>query len=495
MCRAGGRRCRGGTGKATQATRKQRSRATKALREAKASGDQDAIRTATERLDAANEAHKAAKENAMREHDNHDTADHSGDVATPKPGPVTGALSDKPLLDNTWGAPLDKSPVHYHDDGPVGTAVKYMGQDAQMDIDGEPLANVVGRLATNVVRRKTTAQQAVNDLKELRDRLPEGSRAHRCLSTAIRDMDGPDTPVPQVPPGTPEPLKELVGKLHAVPMVRQEPEREIQPLLKLCERAAAGDTRFLDAEVKRLGRKRHESLGDCGKFEIQDAVDEAVKAMREQERQQRITAAGGHTVHSVNIAEPGSHVGSQKDINTDDVTFNVRGPAHGRDVTPQPPTSHTEPRAPRPDDEHRWTVTNVAESGSFVGVQAGIVHGQVRVNGRRVSPGNPGQQGDVTASGVQGGASWDAAKVREQASQVQQEAAARKRDRARRKQETAHQDGDVTPTQSAFHTSNGGTVMNVVYGQNNGVQMGDVNGSIHFGPGGLRVDKPREDRS
>ncbi|MCR3746663.1 hypothetical protein [Lentzea californiensis] len=284
MCRAGGRRCKGGTGKATQATRKQRSRAKQSLRDAKASGDQDAIRTATERLDAANEAHKAAKENAMREHDNHDAADHGGDVIAPKPGPVAGVMSDKPLLDNTWGAPLDKSPVHYHDDGPIGTAVKYMGPDARMDVDGEPLANVVGRMATDVVRRKTTAQQGVNDLKELRDRLPEDSRAKQCLSTAIRNMDGPDTPVPQMPPGTPESLRELVGKLHAVPIVRQEPEREMQPLLKLCERAAAGDANYLDVEVKRLRNKRHESLGDCGKFEIQDAVDDAVKALREEER-------------------------------------------------------------------------------------------------------------------------------------------------------------------------------------------------------------------
>lgn len=284
MCRAGGRRCNGGTGKATQATRKQRSRAKQALREARATGDPDAIRTATERLDAANEAHQAAKENAVHHNDNSNTADHSGDVTnrSAAPTPVTGEPSTAPLMDNTWGGLPSDNAVHYHDDGPVGTAVKYMGPDAKMDVDGEPLANVVGRVATRVVRRESTAQEAVEDLKALRDRLPEGSRAKTCLSQAVRQMDGPDTPEPQVPDGTPEPLRDLVRRLHAVPLVRREPDKEMQPLLDICGRVAAGDKRtagLLDDEVARLRNKRHESLGDSGKFEIDDAVSQAVKEL------------------------------------------------------------------------------------------------------------------------------------------------------------------------------------------------------------------------
>lgn len=67
MCRAGGRRCTGSTtgSRATQNTRQQRSRARRALRAAKASGDTEAIAAAQRRLDAANAAHQTAKENAM----------------------------------------------------------------------------------------------------------------------------------------------------------------------------------------------------------------------------------------------------------------------------------------------------------------------------------------------------------------------------------------------------------------------------------------------
>jgi len=296
MCRAGGRRCKGSnaSSRATQTARKQRSRANQALRQAKAAGDPEAIAAAQQRLDQANASVQAAKETAMRHHDHdHDNAaDHGGDVTTskPAPAPITGELSSKPLLDNTWGSFGTENSLHYHDDGPVGTAVSYMGQDARMDVDGEPLANVAGRIATDVVMRKTTAQQAVNDLKELRDRLPEGSRAKMCLSQAVRNMDGPDTPAPQVPDSTPEPLKDLVRKLHAVPMVRREPEKELQPLVDICERLAAGDRRTairLDDQVEQLRNLRHESLGDCGKFEIDAAVKDAVTALEEHKRQQR----------------------------------------------------------------------------------------------------------------------------------------------------------------------------------------------------------------
>ncbi|GAB2869610.1 hypothetical protein [Lentzea nigeriaca] len=391
MCRSGqegGRRCPN-SGRSSQNRRQRRCRANRALRNAIAAGDPDAISRAQQRLDALNA-------------DDHDTttSDKEPTVANdPKPTPVTGEPSNTPLQKNTWGDILSDSPVHYHDDGPIGTAVKYMGADARMEVDGEPLANVVGRLATNVVRRETTAQRAVDDLKQLRDRLPEGSRAKMCLSQAIREMDGPDTPAPQVPDGTPEPLRDLVRKLHAVPLVRREPEREMQPLLQLCERAAAGDKRtmnLLDDEVKRLRNKRHESLGDSGKFEIDDAIDHTIATLKEQERQRRrernAASAGGVTVHNVNVAHPGAHVGSQHDINTDDVHFNARRPVHDRDVTPEPPTSHTEARPHRGGGQGR-SITNIADGGSHVGIQAGVVYGDARVNSRRVSTGSSGQHG------------------------------------------------------------------------------------------------------
>lgn len=403
MCRAGGRRCKGSqaSSRATQTARKQRSRARQALQQATAAGDHDAIAKAEQRLAQANTNVQAAKENIVHS-DNSNAADHSGDVTEPTPVsvPVTGELSDKPLLENTWGDLGNNSSVHYHDDGPVGTAVRYMGPDARMDIDGEPLANVVGRIATDVVRRKTTAQQAVDDLKELRDRLPEGSRATTCVSQAVRDMDGPDTPVPQVPDGTPEVLRDLVRRLHAVPMVRREPDKELQPLLEICGRVAAGDKRALTLmgeEVKRLRNKRHESLGDSGKFEIDDAVNDAVTALKEQaQRQREQRRAGGATT-----PDTGSHVGTDQHerdtANRHDHGTNSAGA--GRDVTSRPtPDDHTTSSSTQ-HTSHTWandrgdhvSVHNTVNGNADGLIQTAVVYGNVDFTA--------GQVGDVTTAG------------------------------------------------------------------------------------------------
>jgi len=208
-------------------------------------------------------------------------------ASTPEPepepapaAPISGAMSAKPLHENGWGD-ITSSPVHYHDDGPIGMAVNRMGQDRHLDVDGEPLANVLGVMATDVVRGRRTAQQGVDDLKALQARLPEGGNARNSLSWAIRDMDAPPQPVPAVPNSTPEPLRNLVAELNAIPIVRNDPSREMEPLLGLINDFAAGQTggfRMKDG-LRRLRNKRHESLGDCGKFEIDHAVDTAVKAL------------------------------------------------------------------------------------------------------------------------------------------------------------------------------------------------------------------------
>lgn len=210
-------------------------------------------------------------------------------AAAPEPepmpaAPITGAMSSAALLPNTWGGLPEPGSVHYHDDGPLGTALTYMGPDARLDVDGDALANVVGAIATDVTRGRRTAQQGVDAVTALRDRLPETSRARRCLDGALRDMDAPMTPLPTLPEGTPEPLRQLVHALHAVPMVRAESGKELEPLLEIVAAAAAGRTRGrrLARDLRSIRNKRHESLGDCGKFEIDRAVDAAAKALDDQ---------------------------------------------------------------------------------------------------------------------------------------------------------------------------------------------------------------------
>jgi hypothetical protein len=204
---------------------------------------------------------------------------------------VTGELSDKQFLENTWGTGAD-TPISYHDDGPIGMAVKYMGADQRMSVDGEPLANVLGKLATDVNRGRRTPQEGLDAMKELRDRLPDDSRARSCLDSAIRDIDAPRGPAPVLPDGTPEPLRKLVQDLHDIPAVRAQPDREMEPLLRIIDTVASGQARpmMVEMEIDRIGDRRHESYVDSGWRQIQSAVQAAregyLNHVRDQTRKQ-----------------------------------------------------------------------------------------------------------------------------------------------------------------------------------------------------------------
>jgi hypothetical protein len=197
---------------------------------------------------------------------------------------VSGQLSDKPLAENGWGGFDPDAPLNYHDDGPIGTAVRAMGADARMDVDGEPLANVLGTLATDVVMGRATPQQSLDQVKTLRDRLPADSVARAVVEQAIGRMDAPPSPAPRLPDATPEPIRRLADQLHAIPMVRSDPSKELGPLTQLCDEFAAGQItrRGLAREVENLVNRRHESLGDTGKFTIDRAVLGAVRELRDQ---------------------------------------------------------------------------------------------------------------------------------------------------------------------------------------------------------------------
>lgn len=196
--------------------------------------------------------------------------------------PVSGEMSETPIARNGWGEDPN-APVNYHTDGPIGTALDHMGHDAHMDVDGEPLANVLGRVATEVVVGDRTTQQGIDEIRTIRDRLPENSRARSELDHAINRMDAPPSPVPTVPATTPEPLQALVTELHTVPMVRNDPGTEMAPLVTILNDFNAGrigGPRMVRA-VQDLANKRHESLGDSGKFQIDRAVKATVAALKQ----------------------------------------------------------------------------------------------------------------------------------------------------------------------------------------------------------------------
>jgi hypothetical protein len=200
------------------------------------------------------------------------------------PAPVSGETSEAPLLPNGWGDPT-KTDINFHDDGQIGSAIKNMGDDARMDVDGEPVANVLGRAATDVVTGRRTAAEGVEAYKEIRDRLPEGSDARQTLDFALTRIDAPASPPPEVPAGAPEPLKELMSELHSIPLLRRDPLeiRKLQEILRENFDDEPDDgplhMRRFARDLRELNGMRHESDGDAGKFDVDRAVEKAIKAL------------------------------------------------------------------------------------------------------------------------------------------------------------------------------------------------------------------------
>jgi hypothetical protein len=308
MCRAigergGPRRCPNCYSPAKARYRQRLSRARRALRAAQAGGDHAAIAAAqakfatvesqvataptvsptskTSKAARPATAPAAAQQSTAPESPARNAAPAVVPTALPSLAMVSGRMSDQPVLENGWGADPG-APIHFHDDGPIGTALAGMGPDARMDVDGAPLANVLGRIATDVVQGRRTAQQGVQAYSQIRDRLPESSRARNCLSWEIDKIDAPLSAPPALPANTPAPLAELAARLHAVPMVRRDPAKELEPLMTVINGALEGrliGTRMA-REVQRIANRRHESLGDSGKFEIDQAVADTVETLR-----------------------------------------------------------------------------------------------------------------------------------------------------------------------------------------------------------------------
>lgn len=203
----------------------------------------------------------------------------------PVPEPVSGEMSKAPLEPNGWGGVPKPDSIHFHDDGQIGTAIKYMGADARMDVDGQPLANVLGRVATDVTLGHRTAAEGVEAYKEIRDRLPEGSTGRRTLDLALMRIDAPPSPPPEVPAATPAPLKKLMDDLHSIPLLRRDPRetQKLQGILRENFDDEGGRVHLgrLALEVHRLRGMRHESEGDAGKFDVDRAVDRAIAELGE----------------------------------------------------------------------------------------------------------------------------------------------------------------------------------------------------------------------
>lgn len=208
---------------------------------------------------------------------------------------VSGRMSDEPLLPNKWGMFDSTAPVAYHEDGEIGMAVERLGDDGRLQVHGGALANMLGRAATDTVRGRLPAQNLVSRIEQIAVQLPEGSRARQIVDRLANDLDAPDIPTPQMPPGAPPPLQQLAIDLQNIPLARgtkrigggEHSRKELDALQRLAADFMAGregGLRFIES-VRSLANQRHESQE--GKFDIDRAVLRAVGALEDMRRRDR----------------------------------------------------------------------------------------------------------------------------------------------------------------------------------------------------------------
>jgi hypothetical protein len=199
-------------------------------------------------------------------------------------GPIrAGDFSQVPVPENTWGS-FSESEIHYHDHGKIGRVVARLGADRDLNVDGDKLETVLGRIATDTVLGRTTPDEQIEALKQLRDRLPTPSRANTLLSNAIEDLDSPKRTI-QIPERTPPFLANLARDLEQIPIARGgtgsrsdgDKEPELDMLQKILANFDAGQLSplSLQRELQRLQNRRHESVE--GKFAIDGAIRDALK--------------------------------------------------------------------------------------------------------------------------------------------------------------------------------------------------------------------------
>lgn len=220
--------------------------------------------------------------------------------AKPAPGPVVRRISGNPRKPNTWGGAHGANDVHYHADGAIGMAVSDLGPDAQVEVRGDSLVNVLDRLATDTVAGRMSAQQQADELKKLAGELPEGP-GKRAVAGAAEDLDVPRIDIDGTWAKGAEPaldrfpvLRDLAHKLEAVPLARGATipggpgdTRELDKLhnaLEQFSQGKLGGLRFL-AAIKDLRDGRHESRE--GRFEIDRVVSDAVAELERMQKADR----------------------------------------------------------------------------------------------------------------------------------------------------------------------------------------------------------------
>jgi hypothetical protein len=195
-----------------------------------------------------------------------------------------GVYSDKPVLKNGWGgAP---GPVYFHASGNVGQALSGMGKDRDLEVDGDRLENVLGKIATRQVSGEITGDEFVDQVKKLAARMPAGSKARSELEDIVKKVDTPKVQIQTF--GAPPFLEKLAREIESIPLARGPLSHgdpgEADMLETILRKLKNGDPEVasplrLDAALTKLLNRRHESQE--GKVELDRVVAAAIKELND----------------------------------------------------------------------------------------------------------------------------------------------------------------------------------------------------------------------
>lgn len=211
--------------------------------------------------------------------------------------PTGSRMSDKPIIENTWGD-FGQGEIGFHGDGIIGMGLQTMGDDQRLEVDGDALANVIGRLATRAARGQISQEQLIDQLRRLGQRLPADSTARRRVERMVTQLDAPPRAPLTLPEGTPAPLRELMDDLSKIPLARGTSRRtgggdfnEMDTLREIVAEAAKNPSanrqlrarRLIELLQRRLLNHRHESME--GKAEIDRVIRKAMEALARMARE------------------------------------------------------------------------------------------------------------------------------------------------------------------------------------------------------------------
>lgn len=202
----------------------------------------------------------------------------------------TVQMSTTPRKKNSWGGVGEPGDAYYHPDGEIGQAVRGLGGDTQLEVRGDSLANVLEGIATDTVAGRMTPKQQIEELKRLRDELPEGVGKRR-VGEAIDRLDvqtGDAASNVNIPENAPASMRNLVEGLADIPLMSNKDQPQIERMWatvqagldEIKERMAAGrNTRLLASSLRQklIGSVPHESME--GAAEIRNLVIKAMAAL------------------------------------------------------------------------------------------------------------------------------------------------------------------------------------------------------------------------